>query len=178
MFYLIFNNEVVQKSRTTFPVCSGMQWVESSDESIVPYHCSYSNGSFIVKPPQAVPVDAYQSQIDALASTVNALSAKVSGKLAAKAWASFSANGTIEASYNVASIVKNSAGLWTITFTTPFSTTAYVPVVTAELTLASLLSFGVKPGTKLVNSVQVTTSTLLGILADPAGKLYFVAYGD
>lgn len=97
---------------------------------------------------------------------------------AAKAWASFNANGTINASYNIASIVKNSTGTWTINFIVPFSSAVYMPSFTCDLTLLSLLSFGIKPSTATASSIQVTTSTLLGVLADPAGKLYFVAYGD
>lgn len=96
----------------------------------------------------------------------------------AKAWVSFSSAGAIESSYNIASVVKNSTGLWTISYTVPFSSASYNPIFTAELTIAALLSAGVKAGTKLAGSIQVSSATLLGILADPSGKLYFAAYGD
>lgn len=96
----------------------------------------------------------------------------------AKVWVSFSSAGAIESSYNIASVVKNSTGLWTISYTVPFSSASYNPIFTAELTIAALLSAGVKAGTKLAGSIQVSSATLLGILADPSGKLYFAAYGD
>lgn len=120
------------------------------------------------------------AQMEASTSNVVYVSPLVESRSpsAAKVWVSFNANGTINASYNVASVVKNSVGLWTITFTVPFSSALYMPSFTCDLTLASLLSFGVKAGTALAGSIQVTTSTLLGILADPNGKLYFVGYGD
>ena len=44
---------------------------------------------------------------------------------AAKAWVNVLANGTIQRSHNVTSVVNNSTGVYTITFTTAFSDTAY-----------------------------------------------------
>ncbi len=166
------------------------------------------NTAPIIPPAPIVPITSpdYQGQIESLTTTVQTgLAGKLdvsSGATAAqmkagiatnsyaspaviqkhpaacKAWVSFSANGVVEASYGVTSVVKNSAGLWTISFSTPFSSVSYLPIFTCELTLISLLSFGVKAGTKAVGNIQVTTSTLLGVLTDPAGKLYFAAYGD
>jgi hypothetical protein len=47
MFYLIFNERVVDQSAAQFPVCKDMQWVESK-EAYTPYETSYINGEFIV----------------------------------------------------------------------------------------------------------------------------------
>lgn len=61
MFYLIFNERVIDKAIEPFPVADPMTWVESGQE-YVPYSCSYIDGAFVedavpepVEP--AMPVD-------------------------------------------------------------------------------------------------------------------------
>lgn len=95
----------------------------------------------------------------------------------AKAWVNFNANGTINASYNIASVVLVSTGKWTITYTVPFSTANYVALFEAELSIASLIVTGVQPGTRTTGSIVVSASSLLGVLIAPTGKLQFAAFG-
>lgn len=97
---------------------------------------------------------------------------------ACKAWAQFNANGIIDISYGIDNIIKNSIGLWTITFTTSFETTDYFAFFTSDLNSSALVSAGVKNETRALNSIQVGAVTLLGIATGPSGKLYFQAYGN
>lgn len=62
-----------------------------------------------------------------------------------KAWVYFNSSGTIQASYNVASVVRNSTGLYTITWTTSFSSAAYAILTSAfsvsgQLDVANIIS--------------------------------------
>lgn len=96
-----------------------------------------------------------------------------------KAWVSFNVDGTINASYNVASVVKNTTGSWTITYTTAFGSAEYAANVSYEFGLtAALFGMGIKKSTQAAGSIQIQAITVLGVLADPAGKIYFSAFGD
>lgn len=54
-------------------------------------------------------------------------------KRVAKAWVNFNGStGAINASFNVSSVTRNSAGDYTVTFTVPFSNTSYVAVLGAH----------------------------------------------
>lgn len=57
---------------------------------------------------------------------------------AAKAWAEFNGTGpTLNAAFNIASLVRNGAGDYTVTFTTPFSSALYVMAGSARTTSGS-----------------------------------------
>lgn len=121
---------------------------------------------------------AAQQKAGTSTTTVISPEVQVQNKSAAKVWISFSANGTIDSGYGATSVTKLATGNWRITFAAPFANTNYVPLFSTELNVLGLLSSGVKVGTKTTTTIDVSIATLLGILADPTGKLYFVAYGD
>lgn len=76
-------------------------------------------------------------------------------KRAAKAWVNFNgADGTIRSSYNVSSVVRNSAGNYTVNFSNPMSDVNYVPMVTGYDNGNLNGTLGTTP--KTVNSVNIT----------------------
>lgn len=89
---------------------------------------------------------------------------------AAKAWVNFAgASGTIGASYNVASVSRGSAGVYTVNFTTAFSSTSYAIVA----------------GSNLVTTMTVASASAASIntfngsfVATDAGTVFAAFYGD
>jgi hypothetical protein len=89
---------------------------------------------------------------------------------AAKAWVNFAgASGTIGASYNVASVSRGSAGVYTVNFTTAFSSTSYAIVA----------------GSNLVTTMTVASASAASIntfngsfAATDAGTVFAAFYGD
>lgn len=89
---------------------------------------------------------------------------------AAKAWVNFAgASGTIGASYNVASVSRGSAGVYTVNFTTAFSSTRYAIVA----------------GSNLVTTMTVASASAASIntfngsfVATDAGTVFAAFYGD
>lgn len=76
----------------------------------------------------------------------------------AKAWVTFNTAGTILGSYNVSSVVRNSAGNYTVSWNTDFSSTNYSVVGTPDNTATNSLC--VTFSSKTVSSVQVNTFTV------------------
>ena len=71
---------------------------------------------------------ATQAEVNALTNTTEyvAPATAAAAHWAAKAWVVFDATGSIKASYNVASVARNSLGDFTITFTTAMTSADYV----------------------------------------------------
>lgn len=90
---------------------------------------------------------------------------------AAKAWVTITGStGAIQASYNVSGVVRNSAGDYTITFTTAFANANYAVLITGEQ--ASLVSNGgafsrVANGSRTTTTVQIQMFTTSVGVADP-----------
>ncbi len=90
-----------------------------------------------------------------------------------KAMAYYSNSGTVYTnvfSYNVASIVRNSAGNLTITLTTAFASAAYSPTVSSDSQTLIATSF---PGT--ASTIQIRITNLSGTPTDAGFS--FVAFG-
>jgi hypothetical protein len=85
---------------------------------------------------------------------------------AAKAWVSFTgATGAILASYNVSGVVRNSAGNYTVSFTTAFSSAHYVCFGSSDLAATSNI---VLNNTKAAGSVSIRAqNTANGTQGDP-----------
>lgn len=95
---------------------------------------------------------------------------------AAKGWVKFDTDATIRASRNVTSVVKDSTGLWTITWADDFSTAHYAVVVTA---IGSVASYVPGTGTPSAGTVQVWCANgSTGSATDPSVGMMVVAYGD
>jgi hypothetical protein len=92
---------------------------------------------------------------------------------AAKAWGDVLINGTLNASYNVSGVVKDSTGDWTVSFTTAFSAANYAVVVTARNANASaVLSVPSKATGSFTVKAQNTSGTDVDV------DFFFVCYGD
>lgn len=93
---------------------------------------------------------------------------------AAKAWLFFQTPGTIITSYNIASVVKNSPGSYTVTFSTPFASSNYASSVT---------NYG--GGGGIIGTVlsQVASDMVINILStsgtgsDPTG-FFLICFGQ
>lgn len=100
---------------------------------------------------------------------------------AAKAWVRFNGStAAIAASYNVSGVVRNSAGRYTISFTTPFSSTNYCAVPSAGPDAATTDSVVAWAHTYATGSVQVCVShndTVSIVNADRA-LVTVIVYGD
>ena len=101
---------------------------------------------------------------------------------AAKAWASWTGStGVIQASYNVASVTRVSAGIYNVNFTTSFANTNYMCTTDEEIGTgpgSSLgLIHGVTNGSRAVGSVQVQyLNVAVSTNADPASG-FVVCFG-
>lgn len=88
---------------------------------------------------------------------------------AAKAWVNFAgSSGTINASYNVSSVSRASAGNYTVNFTTSFANTGYACFGTAEDTSTNEF---IKVGSgvnKTVSAIAVNALSSFSATADPA----------
>lgn len=105
--------------------------------------------------------------ITATTLPINTVVAKSFGQISAAA-------GTLDAGYNVASLVKSGTGQWVVTFTTPMPTANYSVNVTADFSaVTTLLQLGIKTGTKTASSFTILIFNVLGALVDPSGKIYF-----
>jgi len=114
------------------------------------------------------------TNIAANTAAITALTPKV-----AKAWVSITgATGAILASHNIASVVRNSAGVYTITFTTPFATADYATLMTSEDALggATQVTVAVGGSAKTASVLVVATGTPASILTDPT-RLSVVCFG-
>lgn len=98
----------------------------------------------------------------------------------AKAWASIDGNnGNIFSSYNVASVVRASAGLYNVTFTTPFSSVSYTVTATAGSAGIAIVTLG--DGS--LGTIAPTVSTIQLRVANASNtpldvfRVYFTAFG-
>ena len=93
----------------------------------------------------------------------------------AKFWVSIvGSNGAINSSYNVASVVRNSTGNYTIVFTNPFSSVHYVSVGTCTGTATVLIATIVASPIATAITYQVYDQT--GTVRDPT-ELYVTGFG-
>jgi hypothetical protein len=77
----------------------------------------------------------------------------------AKAWVSWAgASGTINSSYNVTSVTRNSTGNYTVTFTTAFANTNYAIVFGGNRNNTATDTFGMLFYNQAAGSVNVITS--------------------
>jgi hypothetical protein len=92
----------------------------------------------------------------------------------AKAWGQFLAAGTIVTSYNVASVVQDSAGDWTVTLDVDMGSANY-PIMLSVLAGASITARVV---TRAAGSFTIkTVNSATGADLDPT-EVMFVVYGD
>lgn len=102
-----------------------------------------------------------------------------SSSVTAKAWVKFTGsaiNGaqTINASYNVSGVSRTGAGLYTVTFTTSFSSANYSAVLSG--TAAAVLITQLGNGTQLAGSIGIVFSNTAGAQIDPVTGT-FAAFG-
>ncbi len=96
---------------------------------------------------------------------------------AAKAWANFLVDGTLQDSYNVTSVAKDATGKWTVTWATDFADANYITVGNAESVVATshnMLQFN----TPAVGTVKIESLNGSSAASDPATGLYVAAFGD
>lgn len=88
-----------------------------------------------------------------------------------KGWVDFDSAGNIISSYNVTSVVMSPAGVYTITWTVPFSSSSYTGIANAGVIsrIAAVTS-------KTANTMVVTVADLGGGIA--TGEASVVAFGD
>lgn len=115
---------------------------------------------------------ATQAEVNALTNTTEyvAPATAVAAHWAAKAWVVFDATGSIKASYNVASVVRNSTGDYTITFTTAMPSADYCFTGTARPAASNTLVVGAKKGgTLTAGAIQIDcwVNTATPDLEDP-----------
>jgi hypothetical protein len=84
---------------------------------------------------------------------------------AAKVVLSFSSAGTVLTNYNVASVVHTGTGVYTVTFTVPFSSANYAAIVTCNTGFEWYFS------SKLAGSIVINTFNSSFVAADVAADL-------
>jgi len=78
----------------------------------------------------------------------------------AKAWVDCSSTGANNASYNIASTARDSAGVYTITFDTDFDGTAYAAIASNTDSSNDSLAFsGQAAGSVVINTFDGTTAS-------------------
>lgn len=100
---------------------------------------------------------------------------------AAKAWVNFTPGGggaTVNASYNVTSVVRNGAGDYTITFTTAFTTANYAVSIGTELIAADAqASVTIKNGGRAAGTLRVLTRDGANAASDALGSANVACFG-
>lgn len=95
---------------------------------------------------------------------------------AAKAWVDFvGSSGSINASYNVTSVTRNSAGDYSVNFTTPFATANYACVVTTTASGTGFIPLG-QPAAKAAGVFRLNTLNSVFAAADTTSAMV-VCYG-
>jgi hypothetical protein len=97
---------------------------------------------------------------------------------AAKGWVQFSVSGgvvTVQASYNVTSVVRNSIGNFTVTWTTAFTTAFYACSITPQSNTGTHGTIGFT-NAQTSTTVQILTQSTSFSLADP-DLVSVIAYG-
>ena len=89
----------------------------------------------------------------------------------AKAWAYVASNGTINASFNVSSVVRNSAGNYTLNWDTDFASSNYATIGTAS-TSAEILTVD----SQAAGSIVVITAD--GSASPGDQRFNIAAFGD
>ena len=115
---------------------------------------------------------ATQAEVNALTNTTEyvAPATAAAAHWAAKAWVVFDATGSIKASYNVASVARNSTGDYTITFTTAMPSADYCFTGTARPATSDTIVVGAKRGgTLTAGAIQIDcwVNTQTPSLEDP-----------
>jgi hypothetical protein len=92
---------------------------------------------------------------------------------AAKAWVQFTVSGgvvTVNASYNIASVVRNGTGDFTITFTTAFASANYVPAGMTRKTASNNALFVAidRVNAPTSSALRIATANDIGTNEDPA----------
>lgn len=98
-----------------------------------------------------------------------------------KAWVRFTPRGTngactITSQYNVSGVTRDAGGTYTVTFTTPFSSTTYLMVGSPRFT--SVLGASVSQGTPATGSCVVYLTDSAGGAYDSASSVNCVFLGD
>jgi len=96
---------------------------------------------------------------------------------AAKAWAKVAADGSLTAGYNVASSAKDSTGIYSVVFTTPFSSANYAVLVTPGGSAVPEVRRFPEVNHQLADRFKVDFIDIVGYLADPEG-FFIVCFGD
>jgi len=96
---------------------------------------------------------------------------------AAKGWVVFNSSGTVGAGYNVTSVTHNSTGVYTINWTTAFSSANYVVVGIAEVSGNTGARLTVASGGRATTTTQVLIHNASENLTDPQNT-YVIAFGD
>lgn len=97
-----------------------------------------------------------------------------------KAWVRFrGTTASIISSYNVASVVRNSVGTYTITFTTPFSNTSYLCIPCAEILIGTeAVVFAIRDsGNITTTTTRVVTVDRTLVLADSTNIIEVHCFG-
>lgn len=105
-----------------------------------------------------------------------AVTADLAGRApsAAKAWAYFNTDGSINASHGVSSVTDNGAGDFTVNWETDFSMASYAVIATCKATSAM---FCVVDNDQAVGSVSILSFNSAGTQAD-ALQYFVAAFGD
>lgn len=91
--------------------------------------------------------------------TFNDSTTMASGQQAAKAWVNWAgASGTINSSYNVSSVTRNSTGNYTVNFTSAFANANYAIVYGGNRNNGATDAFGMNFYSQATGSVIVNTS--------------------
>jgi hypothetical protein len=91
----------------------------------------------------------------------------------AKAWAKFATDGTLNASYNVTGVVKDSVGDWTVTLGTDFGTADY----SVNLSVLNAANIFIRVVTQAAGTFTIKATDVGGTDADPT-TIYFQCFGD
>ena len=104
-------------------------------------------------------------------------SATVDAQQTVKAWAQWQEPGTIDDSFNVSSIVKNSSGDFTVNWDTDFANANYCPITDAGNDNPNEAINWTAVGTIAVGSLEVN---IFNIVPNPSGRdnQFIIAYGD
>jgi hypothetical protein len=137
-----------------------------------------SNGTVWASATLAVATAASQAEMETGSSTSVAVTP---GRLkyspsAAKAWATWSSDGTLYADHNVDSITDNDVGDFTVVFTTDFSDALYASILSiSDTNPPRIIGFT----NKLAGSVDVISrDATTGVMADSSGRYNIACFGD
>lgn len=98
---------------------------------------------------------------------------------AAKAWVYFTGATppVILASYNVTSVTRTSAGIWTVTFTSAFASANYTCTATASTAGAPYVAYEIITPTRTASVFTLVTATISPLVAADPSTANLVCYG-